>query len=145
MEIRFFKPEGPHGFLSNYYRWWFVLDCRRWETVEHYYQAAKFHHRPELGERIRLLPDGDAAKSFAGQREPLWSPDWGEIRLGIMQGALRAKFGRSALRTAALLATGDAWLAEASPYDDYWGLGLEGNGNNHLGRLLMELRAELRA
>jgi ribA/ribD-fused uncharacterized protein len=66
------------------------------------------------------------------------------VKVPVMQQALRAKFGQSALLTRELLATGDATLEEASPYDAFWGMGRSGNGENRLGRLLMELCAELR-
>ena len=36
-----------------------------------------------------------------------------------------------------------AAIVEASPHDAYWGGGRDGKGSNHLGRLLMELRADL--
>lgn len=36
-------------------------------------------------------------------------------------------------------------IAEASPHDYFWGAGFEGSGTNHLGRLLMLVRAELLA
>ena len=43
-----------------------------------------------------------------------------------------------------LLATGDKELVENAPGDYYWGCGADGSGRNMLGRILMELRAELR-
>ena len=144
MEIRFFKPEGPHGFLSNYFRWRLVVACQRWETVEHYYQAAKFSHLPELAERIRLLPGPDAAKSFARERTALWRADWWDVREGVMWEVLNAKFKHSAFLTAELLATNDARLVEASPYDDFWGMGSDGLGRNRLGEMLMLVRAQVR-
>lgn len=144
MIIRFFKPEGPSGFLSNYFRWPFVLECRRWENVEHCYQAAKFVHDPARFTAICRHADPDAAKGFAREHRAAWRPDWDLVKVAVMQGALRAKFGQSALLTQELLATGDAALEEASPYDAFWGTGPSGNGENRLGRLVMELRAELR-
>ncbi len=57
---------------------------------------------------------------------------------------LRAKFSDPRL-AAALVATGTAELVEVNTWDDgYWGV-CAGQGNNHLGRLLMALRAELLA
>ena len=34
-------------------------------------------------------------------------------------------------------------IVEASPHDFFWGAGFDGSGANQLGRLLMQLRAEL--
>lgn len=36
-------------------------------------------------------------------------------------------------------------LVEASPHDFFWGRGVDGSGANHLGTLLMSIRAELLA
>ena len=42
-----------------------------------------------------------------------------------------------------LLSTGNKMLVEASPYDDYWGIGKEFNGENKLGKILMKVREKL--
>ncbi len=44
-----------------------------------------------------------------------------------------------------LLATGDATIVEASPFDSYWGCGKNGLGANNLGKVLMRVRAALQA
>jgi predicted NAD-dependent protein-ADP-ribosyltransferase YbiA (DUF1768 family) len=44
-----------------------------------------------------------------------------------------------------LLATGDADLIEHTATDAYWGDGGDGSGRNMLGKILMEVRARLRA
>jgi ribA/ribD-fused uncharacterized protein len=144
LRIQFFKADGPWGFLSNYFRWPFVLAGRRWENVEHCYQAAKFSHDPVLLELICRHSHPDAAKSFARQHQPAWRPDWGVVKLPIMRTAVQAKFGQSGLLTRELLATGEIRLEEASPWDAFWGTGPFGTGENQLGQLLMELRTELR-
>lgn len=43
-----------------------------------------------------------------------------------------------------LLATGDAKRVEHTEQDDSWGDGGDGSGKNMLGRILMEVREELR-
>jgi len=44
-----------------------------------------------------------------------------------------------------LLSTGEDTLAEAAPGDYYWGIGADGSGENRLGRILEQVRTELRA
>jgi ribA/ribD-fused uncharacterized protein len=143
MEIRFFKPEGPHGFLSNYFRWPFILGGRRWENVEHCYQAAKFDHNPKLLEAICRHSHPDAAKSFSHEHAGNCRPDWERVKLQVMRKAVWAKFEQSAFLTRELLATEDAELIEDSPSDTFWGLGRSGAGANYLGKLFMELRTSL--
>ena len=43
-----------------------------------------------------------------------------------------------------LLATGDAELVEDSPGEPFWGIGPDGAGLNWAGRVLMEVRTQLR-
>jgi ribA/ribD-fused uncharacterized protein len=45
---------------------------------------------------------------------------------------------------ARLLATGDRRLVENNSYDYYWGCGRDRRGDNHYGRVLMNVRARLR-
>lgn len=69
-------------------------------------------------------------------------PDWLEIRMKVMEVGLERKF-RDPVLAKALLATGNAELVEANTWGDtYWGV-CKGVGQNHLGRLLMQLRTEL--
>ncbi len=62
-----------------------------------------------------------------------------------MREALTAKFRQNPELLEQLLATGDAELVENSPVDYFWGIGADGSGKNTLGKLLMEVRAALRA
>lgn len=43
-----------------------------------------------------------------------------------------------------LLATSDAEVVEDSKYDNYWGIGRDCTGSNTLGKILMQVREELR-
>ncbi len=63
--------------------------------------------------------------------------------MDVMRKALFAKFTSHTFLKNKLLDTGKRELVERSPHDSYWGDGGDGTGENHLGRLLMELRAKL--
>jgi ribA/ribD-fused uncharacterized protein len=65
------------------------------------------------------------------------------VRIDMMRQCIRAKFENNPHCRAALVATAPADLIEASPYDSFWGIGRQGTGHNHLGKLLMELRDHL--
>jgi len=57
---------------------------------------------------------------------------------------LRLKFTKHESLKEKLLATGDEELVEGNDWNDrVWGK-VDGVGENHLGRLLMKIRAELR-
>ena len=90
-------------------------------------------------------------KSAANFNQQLWD----SCKEEIIYNANYAKFSQNPELKAALLATGDAIIAEASPYDKIWGIGLKANdpdsqnptkwkGQNLLGKALMRVREELR-
>lgn len=64
---------------------------------------------------------------------------------GIMEEVVRAKFSQNPQLLEKLIATGDAELVEGNRWhDQYWGFDLiKGIGENHLGIILMKIRAEL--
>jgi ribA/ribD-fused uncharacterized protein len=70
--------------------------------------------------------------------------DWDSRRAAVMREGLRAKFTQHEDLRRLLLSTEDAKLVEHTERDDFWGDGGDGSGANMLGRLLMELRDELR-
>ena len=43
-----------------------------------------------------------------------------------------------------LISTGDRLIVENSPTDCYWGCGGDKTGQNHLGKILMNVRQEIR-
>lgn len=82
-------------------------------------------------------------------------PNWDEIRVDVMRRGLKAKFGSSSEfpfgqnpKLGKLLKeTGEAELVEDSPRDSFWGIATEKDGTpgkNMLGKLLMELRNDLK-
>ena len=81
---------------------------------------------------------------------------WDDVKIPIMEKALRAKFvnPKHGLLEK-LLATGDRPIGEANPRDKYWGIGTSADtskasdpakwpGKNVLGKMMMELRTELK-
>jgi ribA/ribD-fused uncharacterized protein len=70
-------------------------------------------------------------------------PDWEDVKIDIMRQVLKSKFTQNPELKAQLIATGDAELIEGNNWNDrFWGV-CRGKGQNHLGKLLMEVRAEL--
>lgn len=142
-KIKFFG--GAH-FMSNFYASPLVVDGKRYATNEHYFQAAKFFvNSPAYAERIRLAKTPFEAKDLGGKKKSTifgakMRSDWDSVRDSIMNKGLMAKFGQNRTLLNKLLATGDAELIENSPYDDYWGIGCKGDGQNKLGLLLEIVR-----
>jgi len=158
--VLFYKRDrAEFGFLSNFHLVPIVVDGVPYPTTEHYYQSQKSLNGDYLA-AIMAAPTPGAAKQLAASPDkPMrtsrhsWfrkhqiapRPDWADVKAGIMRTALRAKFTQHADLAARLIATGDAEIVEDSKYDRFWGIGEDGAGANQMGRLLTELRSELRA
>ena len=71
--------------------------------------------------------------------------DWESVKDEIMEEVVRAKFSQNPELLQRLIDTGDRELTEGNRWHDtYWGVDLTtGQGENHLGIILMKLRAEL--
>jgi ribA/ribD-fused uncharacterized protein len=70
--------------------------------------------------------------------------DWEMVKLGIMAAAVLKKFTTHAEPRGLLLSTRERPLVEAAPGDYFWGAGQDGAGENHLGRILMDVRRQIR-
>lgn len=132
---------GVYRFLSNFYPATVALDGKLYRTVEHAYQAAKTRDEA-LRAHIRAAESPARAKQL-GRRVALRA-GWNGLCLDVMRDLIRQKFAIPEL-CVRLLATGDAELIEGNDWgDDFWGMTPRG-GSNWLGRLLMEVRSEIRA
>lgn len=130
-----------YRFLSNFYPCHAMYAAIFYKSVEHAYQAAKTLNHYERQE-IANEPMPGRAKRL-GQHVAL-RPDWENIKLDIMRNLVQYKFARDKDLCARLLATDDMELIEGNQWHDtFWGV-YEGSGKNHLGRILMEVRAEIR-
>ncbi len=144
MTIFFYSTTGQYGCFSNFSRHGFDLDGLRWSTSEHYFQAQKFVGTPYLEEVRRAKTPKEAARLGRRRDWPL-RPDWDEVKDEVMRKAVLRKFEVNPEIRAVLLATADEELFEDSPTDAYWGGGSDRTGQNKLGKVLMEVRARLRA
>ncbi len=112
-------------------------------SVEHAYQAAKTLDNSSR-QIIQDLSSPGAAKKLG--RTFKLRDDWDKIKLDIMYELVKEKFSiaLNAPLKQALLATGDAELIEGNWWrDTYWGV-CDGIGSNHLGKILMRVRDEIR-
>lgn len=145
---------GHYEFLSNFYPTpqpiWLRLRCvysplANWgyPGAEYAYQAAKtWDHQWRA--YILMAQTPGIAKRMAGPKSKMpLRGDWDVIRLGLMKDLLIQKFSHPILRER-LLATDDHDLIEGNNWGDlYWGV-CNDQGENHLGKLLMEIRSDIR-
>lgn len=130
---------GAHRYLSNFYPALVILDRRTYPTVEHAFQAAKTLSPLE---RERIQRAGSPGNAKALGRQVTLRPDWEDVKLNVMRDLLRQKFAFGTELSRKLRATGDMELVEGNDWGDtYWGV-CRGEGENHLGQLLMQIRQE---
>lgn len=146
-EIRFYRAnEKPYGALSNLYRREVEFEGRVYPTSEHAYQAGKAS-KPAVRDWILSAPSPSLA-AMAAHGLYTWDivPNWAQIKFDRMRAVLRAKFDQHADLRELLLSTGQARLVESGTVNNavnrLWGE-VDGKGENMLGVMLMELRAEL--
>ena len=131
-----FKEE--YSFLSNAYESSFCFNGIQYRNAESAFQAQK-----TLDEKFRRTfsyLSAREAKSL-GQNLNL-RKDWQQVKTHIMLDICYAKFATSQELAAKLLETGDLFLI-AGNYDKFWGI-CDGEGQNVLGSILMEVREMLR-
>ena len=141
--ISFFK--GKYGFLSNFYPSEILYEGILYHSSEAAYQAAK---TDDPNEKIKFTSYSASKSKEEGKPlvkdKKLWYPK----SLKIMEDILRIKFSHKSFKQY-LLDTRDSILIEGNTWhDNFFGSCICdkcGNvGENHLGKLLMKIRDELR-
>ena len=117
-------------------------------TSEALFQVCKFPHSPDIQALIIAQTSPMAAKMKARPHRQSVRPDWQAINGQVMRWCLHVKLAQNWRRFGdLLLRTGDRPIVEESHRDTFWGArSVDADtlaGFNLLGRLLMELRAEL--
>lgn len=147
-EIRFYRAnEKPYGAFSNLFPRPFTFHGQVYPTAEHAYQAGK--PKNDAVREWLLSAPTPALLAMAAHGLYTWDivSNWSSIKTDRMRAVLRSKFTQHPDLCSLLLSTQDARLVEAPRTDTstnrYWGE-VNGKGRNMLGRLLMDLRTELR-
>ena len=133
---------GKYYFLSNFFPAEVTYNGLTYQNNEAAFQAQKTYSKEERIEFTTLEPR-DAKRR--GRRVRL-RKDWEQVKDRIMEEIVRAKFSQNEELKEQLLATGDAQWVEGNRWNDrYWGVDIRsGVGENHLGKILMKVRSELR-
>ncbi|MBD2253070.1 NADAR family protein [Nostoc parmelioides] len=146
MTIYFYKVWQPYGCFSNFSPHSIEIQGTYWSTVEHYYQAQKFVGSVDAAIiptiRDSRTPEEAAALGRCSSRQ--LRPDWDFVKIIVMREAVLKKFLTHADIREVLLSTGNEVLVENSSCDYFWGCGADKTGQNHLGKILMSVREEIR-
>ena len=133
--------QGEYRWLSNFHRCRIIFEGREYPSSEHAYVAAKTTEESRR-RYISYLSTPGAAKRYG--RKFTLRPDWDDIKLDVMYQIVKAKFTAHKDLAIKLVGTGDVELVEGNTWGDvFWGK-CRGHGKNHLGKILMQVREELK-
>ena len=146
MTIYFYKVKEPYGCFSNFSPHGIHLQGKHWPTVEHYYQAQKFVGTVDaaLIPVIHAAQTPEQAAALGRDCTRQVRLDWERVKTQVMREAVLKKFLTHTDIGAILISTGNHLIVENSPSDYYWGCGGDKTGDNHLGKILMSVRQEIR-
>lgn len=144
------------GCFSQWQKAPFEIDGVRYLCAEQYMMAEKarlFGDEEQL-EKILKAKTPRTMKAQGRKVKGFDPVKWNDAKFDIVVRGNKAKFSQNPNMLAFLLGTGNDTLAEASPYDKIWGIGLSEasadaldpatwKGQNLLGKALMKVRSEL--
>lgn len=138
---------------SQWYSASFVVDGQYYRTAEHFMMAEKAALFGDRATRERVLhaPNPGAAKALGRKVRGFDEAIWLDQRFSVVMRANEAKFAQNPELGIFLKQTGTRVIAEASPVDRIWGIGLAQDdesannpnlwpGLNLLGFALMQVR-----
>ena len=126
--------------LSPFYMCKFYLNGHWWKSVIHYYQASKTNPDDPRYQQIVDAKFPESAKAIGSAIE-VDDHLWSSTRYYHMRSATYAKFSQNKECMTVLVSTGTKPLIEHS-HDPYWGG--RNYGENQMGRVLEEVRTEIR-
>lgn len=142
---------GRYVFLSNFYNCIIPHQGLVYKSVEAFYVAMKsdsdqfingnYYTSGDFREMISKLDNPGLIKKI-GQKVKL-RKDWDSKKLEYMNWAVREKFKDETLKELILLTNDQEIIEENYWGDTFWGV-CKGKGQNHLGKILMKVRDELR-
>lgn len=137
-KINSFRNE--YFFLSNFYSCPIIYDGIEYRNTECAFQAQKTTDI-EMREKFATLKP-EKGKSLG--RKVRLRENWDTLKFPIMYEIVKAKFEQNPNLAKKLIKTGDAVLEEGNDWGDtVWGT-VNGVGQNHLGKILMKVREELK-
>ena len=153
--IAFFRKQDP---FSNFYPSPFKLEGFNFRDVEMYFHFKKAQFFGDYINMERILKSDTPyqSKQFGRRVVGFDVKAWEEVRKEIMKDGCRAKFDQNPKLAALLIESEGKKLIEASPFDGFWGVKKDKHDpdinnekswpsdSNNLGKILMEIRSEVK-
>jgi predicted NAD-dependent protein-ADP-ribosyltransferase YbiA (DUF1768 family) len=153
--IVFYNTSGEYGWLHNHFQCNITFQNKIWSSVQHLYEASKIKITNERHiENTRIAKNGFLAKKYV--EKVIQGDNYRNLefdKLSFMYKFLKLKFDRDIgcknyynfSYHSKLEATNQSRIIFYSPNDLFWECYFDGNniiGENQLGNLLMQVRAE---
>ncbi len=119
-----------------------VLEDNNWATCEHYVQARLLRSLAQA-KKVEQMTTGEQAAAFAAPWYRRKVTDYKKLAPVLMTRALYTKIQMYEEVREALLAIDTPLIIESSQYDYFWGIGRDQRGENHLGKIWMNIREKL--
>lgn len=152
----FWHEDEENGCFSQWFKAPFVIEGITYLTCEQYMMAKKALLFEDMKYYFAIMAADNPkdCKRFGKQVRNFDQEKWDACKEEIIYRANYAKFTQNEILRQKLLDTGDSILAEASPHDKVYGIGLEKSdpdaknmkawkGQNLLGNVLMVIRKTL--
>lgn len=136
--------EGKYYCFSNFSGHEVVFGGKEYKTAEHCYQSQKFIN-PEIKAEIENAPSSFLAKKVSHSHDDKKRKDWEGVKTDIMKQIITEKIKQHDETRELLQGTGDNEICDNTPFDYFWGIGEDGSGKNVLGKILMEIRNEIKS
>ena len=142
-----------NGTFSNWERSPFKFEGREFNCGEQYmmYKKAEWFDDERVMHLVMKTDDPGTQKKLGREIKNFDPVEWERVCVDVMVDGLREKFLQNPTMLKELMETGTRVIAEASPVDKVWGIGLaeddpnaedqsKWDGKNYLGVTLMEVR-----
>ncbi len=134
---------GKYRWLSNFHICPVEYEGVLYPSSENAYQAAKIV-KEERSIFALLTPYQSKKKWSRYTRLDGSTKEWDERKNSVMRTVLIDKFNRNEDVKQWLIETGNKYLEETNHWEDGWfGVDIKLGGENHLGKILMEIRKNL--
>ncbi len=132
--------------LDNFSAFCVIVDDVEYKTAEHAFQSIKFlKTAPNIAKEIMESASPFKARELAHKYKKERRLDWSEVKYDIMEKILYLKTIQNDYVKQRLLATLDNEIIEDCGEDDDkdWGCGIDGTGQNNLGKIWMRVRTQV--
>ena len=130
--------------LDNFSSFKVEVDGYLYASLEEAFQSSLFlPDYPDISDKIKNSYSAHEAQKIMHEYSDKVKYSNNE-KVELMEKLLRLKIEQNPYVKKKLLETKDYLIVEDSPKDNYWGWGINRDGENHLGKLWMKLREELR-